>query len=659
MGPVSKLPNRGPSAAFADGYANLMSRLGTTADRNSAAYYWVPPLTQQQIEAAYRTSWLTRKVHDLPPFEMTRARRDWNAKPEQITKLEAYERRRTIDVWGKLRRALSVARLHGGAALIMGVRSGGSADPSRPLDVERVGKEGLRYLLVVSRHQLSAPFGMESDPESDFYGEPAMYEMRGAKGATLRVHPSRVIPFRGQPLPEGAITVSSLDQFWGDPLLQSIQGAIDNSETVQAAVASLLHEMKQDVISIPGLTEQIATEGAEGKLAARIEALNRFRSMFNALLLDGGDDEGKGGENWETRELSFSQHPELLDKFLGIVAGAADIPVTRLLGSSPGGLQSTGKGEQDDFNRMIDAKRDAELSPALSMLDEVLIRSALGSRDPDISYKFGALSEPDESAESEIDKRDAETVQIYSSTGLIPKDALAKSAANRMIESGRWPGLDQAIQESAQELGLLPDPAVDPNAPPVDPNAPPANDNPAQRVDQMQQRGTVTRDQALTLLADAQPRSLYVHRKLLNAAEFIAWAKSQGFETTTPAGDLHVTVAFSKRPVDWIKADNDWPSDKNGGFTVEPGGPRVVEPLGDKGAVVLLFASSHLSYRHERIRELSGAGHDFEDYVPHVTISYATPAGLDLSKVVPYRGALNFGPEIFEEIVDGWRPDEN
>lgn len=641
MGTVSKL-NRSTSAAnFADGYANLMSRLGTTADRASAAYYWVPPLTQQQIEAAYRTSWLTRKVHDLPAFEMTRAGRDWNAKPEQITALEAYERRRVVDVWGKLRRALTVARLHGGAALIMGVRSGGTADPSRPLDVGRVGREGLRYLLVASRHQLSAPFGMETDPESDFYGEPAMYELRGAKGNTLRIHPSRIIPFRGQPLPEGAVTVSALDQFWGDPLLQSIKGAIDNSETAQAAVSTLLHEMKQDVVSIPGLTEQIATEGAEGRLAARIEALNRFRSMFNALLLDAGDDDGKGGEKWETRQLSFTQHPELLRQFLSIVAGAADIPVTRLMGESPGGLQSTGKGEQDDFNRMIRARQMAEIAPALAVLDEVLIRSALGSRDDDIGYNFAPLSEPDETAESENDKRDAETVQVYAATGLIPKDALAKAAQNRMIESGRWPGLDQAIEESQAELGLPPE-GADLDQTQDDPADPAA-------VDAMQRRGTITRDQALTLLADAQPRSLYVRRDLLNVDEFAAWARAQGFEA---ADDLHVTVVYSRQPVDWMKADTDWYGDEgDGSLTVGPGGPRTVDVLGPQGDIpVLLFSSSRLSYRHERIREMTGAGHGWPEYVPHVTIAATVPAGLDLSAVEPYRGALKFGPEIFEEV---------
>lgn len=637
MGNVEPIKPQGPAANFADGLANLYSRLGTSADRNTQSYYYVPPLTQQQIEAAYRTSWLTRKVHDLPAFEMTRAKRDWQAAAKQITALEAYERK--LDLWGKLRRAVSLARLHGGSAIILGVRQG---MPNQPVNPATLRKDALRYALVVSRHQLSAPYGMEADLESDYYGQPTAYELRGAKGNRVVIHPSRVIPFHGAPLPEGGLTVDSLSQFWGDPYLQSIKGAIDNAETAQAATATLLHEMKQDVVHIPGLTEQIAVAGSENRLAARIEAMNRFRSMFNALLLDGGDDDGNGKESWEVRQTSFSGYPELLRQFLAVVAGASDIPVTRLMGESPGGMQSTGKGEQDDFNRMIDAKRDSELGPALARIDEILIPSALGSRPDEVTYVFGELDDPDEKEQSENEKREAETVEIYHRTGLIPADALAKSAANRMVESGRFPGLEKAIEESKAELGALdePDEAV-----PTPPTPQAANDD--EQVDRMARRGTITRDQALTLLADAAPRPLYVSRKLLNADEFGAWARSQGFEV---ADDLHVTVVYSPAPVDWMKADSDWGDDGDGSLTIAPGGPRVVEMFGPLGDVpVLLFSSSRLGWRHEAIREMTGAGHSWADYVPHVTIAASVPAGFDLSTVEPYRGALKFGPEIFEE----------
>lgn len=625
---------------LADGYHNLMSRLGMGDDRSTAAGYYVPIIPQQQLEAAYRSSWLTRKVHDLPPFEMTRAGRNWQAEKEQIESLEKVE----IDLrlWLKLRQVLTTARLHGGAALVLGVRQG---SPEQPLRLEALTKDTLRYIFVASRHQLFAPQGFDTDPESDFFGQPAMWEMRGARGNRVNIHPSRVITFHGAPLPPGSVTLSQIDQFWGDPLLISIKSAIDNAETSQAAVATLLHEMKQDVISIPGLTEQIATEGAEEVLAKRIRAIAQFKSMFSALLLDAGTggDNGEGAEKWETRQLSFAQHPELLRSFLGIVAGAADIPVTRLMGESPGGMQSTGKGEQDDFNRMISAKQKADLTPALARLDEILIRSTLGSRPPEIYSEFAPLEEADPTQDSENEKREAETVEIYTRTALIPNDALAKAAANRLIESGRWPGLDKAIEESDQELG---------EPPPVDETLlpDPANEN---DVQQMAQRGTITRDMAIVLLADASPRSLYVRRDLVNAAEFTRWAKEQGF--TAVDTDLHVTLIYSRTPLDWMKVGGDMWGEKNGQITVPAGGPRLVEKLGDRGAVVLMFAASALTWRHEELKR-AGAATDYDEYQPHVTITYTPPDGFDLRAVEPYRGALVFGPEIFEEITGTYEP---
>lgn len=635
MGTVHRLADT--RARLFDGIANLWSRLGTAADRNTQSHYWVAPLSQQQIEAAYRSSWLTRKVHDLVPFEMTRAGRDWKAAKDQIEKLEATER--SLDLWGKLRKALTVARLHGGSALILGVRQG---SPETPLVVDRLTANTLRYVVVASRFQLFAPYGFETDPESDFFGAPSMWEMRGARGNTVRIHPSRVITFHGSPLPPAAITMSQLDTFWGDPLLISIKSAIDNAETSQAAIATLLHEMKQDVISIPGLTEQIATEGAEERLAARIDAISRFKSMFSALLLDGGDDEGNGKEEWETRQISFAQHPELLRAFVGIVAGAADIPVTRLMGESPGGLQSTGKGEQDDFNRMVAAKQSAELTTPLARLDEILIRSVLGTRPPEIYSEFSDLEEADPDKDSQIEYREAQTVDLLTRTNLIPVDALAKATANRLIESGRWPGLDQAIEDSTEDPGEAKQEASQ-----LARQA--ANEN---TVATMQERGAITQDQAATLLFDASPRSLYVSRPLLNAAELIAWAKEQGFPTTLPASEMHVTLVHSSAALDWMKVGETWGQNDKGEITIAPGGARIVERLGEK-AVVLLFASSELTWRNRQILE-AGASSDFPEYQPHVSITYGgLPEGMDLRAVEPYRGKLVFGPEVFTEVVDG------
>lgn len=159
-----------------------------------------------------------------------------------------------------------------------------------------------------------------------------------------------------------------------------------------------------------------------------------------------------------------------------------------------------------------------------------------------------------------------------------------------------------------------------------------------------------------TEIDDAKPRTLYVHRKVLNAADIVAWAKAQGFDATLPAADMHVTIAFSRTPVDWMKAGADWAGDENGKIKVVPGGARIIEKF-DGGAVVLLFNSSQLAYRHECIKE-AGASWDWPEYQPHITITY-NAGDVDLSKVEPYRGAIELGPEVFEELDTEWREKIN
>lgn len=146
---------------------------------------------------------------------------------------------------------------------------------------------------------------------------------------------------------------------------------------------------------------------------------------------------------------------------------------------------------------------------------------------------------------------------------------------------------------------------------------------------------------------ESEPRSLYVSRKLLNSEELIGWAKSQGFETTLQPGDLHVTVMYSEVPVAW-------PVPRSGGLLVGPSEERSVGPLGDGGAVVLKFKSPDLSGRWQELQDY-GAVSSWPSYVPHVTITWNAPEGLDLNKVEPYKGNLIFGPEIFKEVDPDWK----
>ena len=144
--------------------------------------------------------------------------------------------------------------------------------------------------------------------------------------------------------------------------------------------------------------------------------------------------------------------------------------------------------------------------------------------------------------------------------------------------------------------------------------------------------------------------TLYVRRDILNGAQLVDWAKTNGFKTTLPADDMHVTVAFSKMPVDWALVGE--PLDTVS--WVPASKERWIDRLGENGeAVVLRFSDPSLQARHELMRA-RGASWDFPAYNPHITISWQAP-DLDVKVVPPYTGLIALGPEVWQPINEDWK----
>lgn len=153
-----------------------------------------------------------------------------------------------------------------------------------------------------------------------------------------------------------------------------------------------------------------------------------------------------------------------------------------------------------------------------------------------------------------------------------------------------------------------------------------------------------------TKLEETQSKKpLYASRPVINSDKIIEWAKSQGFAKTLSANDMHVTVAYSKKPI-----GQDDVSQAIEQVMVK-GGKRTVEQLGDEGAIVLKFHSPEMTKRWQEYRD-AGASWDYEGYMPHVTITY-NGSGIDLSKIKPFSGSIILGEE-HQEALDENKEDD-
>lgn len=282
-----------------DRLANLVSGLGTAKDKVSSSVHLLSILSPDEIEAAYRSDWISRKIVDVPALDETREWRDWQAKDDQIEAIEAEESRHGLQ--RKVLAARKLARLQGGSALYLGILGD---EPSEPLDLNRIKKGGLSYVHVFGRYEITAG-ELIRDPLSPLYGEPQSYTLNGIDGQQVTIHPSRVVRFVGAEVPNRMLTRDA----WGDSVLQAVNDAVIHAGLAASSIAALMQEAKVDIIKIPQLSELIGHADFRSRAIERFSLSNQTKSMVNAVLLD-------KEEEWAHKTVSFAHLPEVLNTYV-------------------------------------------------------------------------------------------------------------------------------------------------------------------------------------------------------------------------------------------------------------------------------------------------------------------------------------------------------
>jgi phage-related protein (TIGR01555 family) len=586
-----------------DGMASLIGNLGDLSrDKAAATFYNYPYVSDGQLLNAYRSSWLAQKIVNIPAKDSIREGVDWMAEQPAIEKIEAEQNR--LGVLQKLYRARVLGRLLGGGAIFIGT----DQPASEPLDLKRVGVGGLRYLVVHSRLSLTIK-EIDRDPLSEYYNRPMMYMAHRAIGGEVDIHPSRLVIFGGVDIPEDAPMLPGLTYSWGwsDSALLAPWDAIRNADVAPQLVTSLLHEANVDHFGIDQFMENMADPLYEKRMLDRMALVAANKGINGTVLHD-------KGEVFERSSVTFGAIPDILDKLMIIVSGAADIPATRLFGQAPAGMSSTGESDTRNYYDRLSADQRIEMTPAVFNLFECVIRSAIGSRPADIWFKWSPLWQLSATEMADIGQKNVSTASTLNNTGLVMPEALSKVVVNQLVESGFYPGLETANEEKPVDWELE------------------------------EARQAELKPQSTPFADATRPRTLYMRRNVKNGAALVAWARSAGFKHPMDPAQLHVTIVYSKTPLDWMKVGAAWEAE----IKVPAGGPRVMERFGDKGAIVLAFRSNELEWRHSAAIE-AGASTDFPDYQPHITISWLDTL-LDVDAIEAYQGEIVLGPELFSEI---------
>jgi uncharacterized protein len=132
--------------------------------------------------------------------------------------------------------------------------------------------------------------------------------------------------------------------------------------------------------------------------------------------------------------------------YLLLCCAAADIPSTRMLSREPAGMNSTGESDLRNYYDRLSSEQNVKYRPALSRLDEVLIRHTFGTRDPSIRYDWNPLWQMTAPEKADCTLKKAQAFKIDVESGMINHEALSEARVSQLVEDGVYPGLDAAIE---------------------------------------------------------------------------------------------------------------------------------------------------------------------------------------------------------------------
>lgn len=455
-----------------DGFDNFVSRVGLQNDNAlSAGTYQLNLVTRNRfkLEAAYRGSWVVGKVIDSVAEDMTRAginiitnEDDADIKDlmNAVSQLKISQSLCSLRKWG---------RLYGGA---IGVVQIDGQDLSTPLNLDSISKGQFKGIVVYDRWQLNPVLQdvIKSGPDM---GLPKYYQIVNnptqlepdSPTATgqLNVHYSRCIRNIGIELPYfQAIT----EMMWGESELERLWDRLIAFDNVTMSAASLVDRANLRMVGIQGLREILAAGGeAQQALLAQFEMMRLLQVNEGLTLLDKEDE-------YQTNAYSFAGLSDMMLQFGQQLAGASGIPLVRLFGQSPAGLNSTGDSDIRMYYDNINAQQENQFRSAWQLILQIMWKSIYDKPAPkDLGFEFVPLWQMSALDKATIGKSNTETIIGAWEAGLTSK----KTSMLELRESSGDIGLfsnisDEEIEEAGEEdLAPLPGevdmPADDPKDP--------------------------------------------------------------------------------------------------------------------------------------------------------------------------------------------------
>lgn len=432
-----------------DAFSNPLARLGFgTPSLIEGTQYTRQCLTRDYatLNALYRENWIVRRIIDIIPGDMLKNGFHLNT---ELTPnlLQRFERElRTTQLIEKIRKGLKWGRLYGGALGVMLIKHQGD-NLDEPLNYDMIMPGDFAGMMVFDRWNSVSPSSeLVSDIEDPEYGLPEYYVVTDtATGAMVNVHHSRCVRFIGNDLPYWD-EISEI--YWGASILESVFDELKKRDNVSWNIAQLTFMANVRVLKMSDLGQLLASTdtNSQQELYRTLMAQNHLMNNMGMLIMDAAD-------GLETHQYTFGGLADCYEQFILDIAGAAEIPVTKLFGRSPSGMDATGESDLQNYYDMIGEKQETTLRPILNKLLPPVCLSVFGAIPDDLDFDFDPVAEPSDEQRTELAKTGTDIVVSAVNAGLVSPRAGLRELKQQSERTNVWTNItDEDIAKASDDI---------------------------------------------------------------------------------------------------------------------------------------------------------------------------------------------------------------
>lgn len=410
--PMAHLQNAGNGTAFAmDTQYNDL----TTAKIQNMAYGTLPDAQLSyfagqgfigwQAAAMLSQNWLINKACTMPAEDAVRNGYETTVNGGTEVNPDILESIRELDKEFKvLPNCVEFVRL----GRVFGVRVClflvDSPDPEyyeKPFNIDGVRPKSYKGMSQIDPYWLAPLLGFEAsaNPASEDFYEPTWWLINGK-----RIHRTHLVIFRTCELPD-ILKPSYI--YGGVPIPQWIAERVYASERT-ANEAPLLALTKRLITYKMDLTQAAANQE---EFEAKLQYFSNLMNNFGVKVIG-------GEEEVNQHDTSLADLDNTIMTQYQLVAAAAEVPATKLLGTTPKGFNATGEYDEKSYHEKLESIQQHSLSPLVErhhmLIRKAYIEPKFGKSDFKTEVRWLPVNSPsaEEQADTNLKKSQADSLNV-------------------------------------------------------------------------------------------------------------------------------------------------------------------------------------------------------------------------------------------------------